>query len=105
MTHANSYEVFASLYGRAVTTTEPKFKAGDRVRLSLYASLFVDPNKLKFRKGYRSRFTKDVYTMVETDFGSPHLYRLEENEGDLLPSRYYEPEMSLYTGDVGETEE
>ena len=77
-----------------------EFKGGDRVRHSLYASPFVDPNKLKFCKGYSSRFTKDVYTVVETDSGSPHMYRLGDTEGDLLPGRYYEPELSLFTGET-----
>mgnify|MGYP002803408479 CR=1 FL=1 len=99
VTNDNSYEVFARLYGNVVTTTEPQFKVSDRVRINMYASPLVDPNKKTFRKGYRSSFTKDVYTVIETDYGSRHMYRLKDDEEETLPGRYYEPELSLFTGE------
>ena len=42
VTSENSYEVFAKLYGHAVTTKKPLFKRGDKVRISKYASPFYD---------------------------------------------------------------
>ena len=95
----NSYEVFAKLYGQVVTTIKSLFKKGDKVRISKYSSPFVSQNKKTFRKGYRANFSKELFTIVEVDHGSPNMYKLlDEESGEVIPGRFYEPELSLFDG-------
>ena len=98
VTHENSYEVFSGLYGNALPSEEPKYKVGDRVRLSEYASLLLNPNKKKFKKGYLASFTRQIFVVTAVSHGSPPMYHLKfaegEREGDDLKGCFYQQEMT-----------
>ena len=98
VTHENSYEVFARLYGKTLPYEEPKYKVGDRVRLSEYAASLLNPNKKTFRKGYLTSFTEQIFVVTSVSHGSPKMYHLKfgegEKEGDELKGKFYQAEMS-----------
>ena len=68
--------VFAKLYGHASVLKKPSFQVGDEVLLSKFASIFADQNKLFFKKGFKSSFTKENYVVSKVDRGSPNMYHL-----------------------------
>ena len=95
----NSYEVFAKLYGHAISMKEPKFKEGDIVRISEYSSPFYDSNKKKFKKGYLANFSQELFVVTTVDYGDPNMYELEYKEGgQRVRGRFYEQELSHVAG-------
>ena len=80
-------EVFENLYGKwTVKVHSPKFKIGDKVRVSRYRSIF--------EKGFEMTFHKEIYTIYKVCVGSPTVYTLiDEEDGDTIFGRFYEWEL------------
>ena len=51
---------------------KPKFKVGDRVRISKY--------DLPFRKGYEPQFTKEVFEIVAITSKKPPTYTIKDEK-------------------------
>ena len=86
----NEKEVFENLYGELAekTVVPPKFKVGDKVRVSRYKSTFA--------KGYEMTFHNEIYTIYKVFRGSPTVYKLiDEEDGETIFGRYYEWELQL----------
>ena len=72
----------------------PKFKVGDRVRISKH--------KMTFSKGYKPNWTNEIFTVHRVrDTTVPTTYLLKDHTGEVLKGGFYEHEMSkTKVGDV-----
>ena len=61
---------------------KPRFK----VRVSKYDILF--------RKGYKSQFTIEIFEIVKIATYKPPAYNLRGEQGDEIPGKFYEQELS-----------
>lgn len=66
-------------------TKRPKFRKGDRVRLQR--------KKGTFEKGFRARWTTQVFKISEVQRTIPMTYKVEDLNGHQLPNSYHEPEL------------
>ena len=62
-----------------------RFKEGDRVRLAL--------EKHIFRKGYKSQWTDEIFTIVRVLPTKPTTYHVIANDGKLIHGIFYSAEM------------
>lgn len=83
----NEGMVYRNLYKQKELRT-PKFKVGDKVRISIY--------KQPFRKGYLPTFTEEMFVIDEVLDTDPPTYRLEDLGGERLVGTFYEPELVKY---------
>lgn len=89
----NSLKVFNSLYLKLLSSnsiTSPKYKVGDKVRIS--------KNKLTFEKGCETRFQEPVYSIVRVVRQPQPVYEVKTQKGELVFGLFYETELSLVRG-------
>ena len=65
--------------------TKPKFKVGDRVRISKY--------DLPFRKGYKPQFTNEVFEIVAVSSEEPPTYTKNEERDEIIRGEFYQKEL------------
>ena len=63
----------------------PKFSVGDKVRIS--------KKKKTFEKGYTTRWTEEIFTIVEVKHTSPVTYKIADPNGEEITGTFYEPEL------------
>ena len=63
----------------------PKFKIGDRVRISKY--------DLPFRKGYQPQFTQEVFEIVAFSSRKPPAYTIKDEEDEIIRGKFYQEEL------------
>ena len=63
----------------------PKFSVGDEVRIS--------KNKAIFEKGYTTRWTEEIFTIIEIQNTNPVTYKLADLQGEEIKGTFYEPEL------------
>ena len=87
VTAQNSHSVWHVLYRDSATTSKkPKFKVGDRVRIS--------KARRKFKKGYTANWSEELFTVAAQLPGIiPRVYRLEDDSGETIKGSFYEPEL------------
>ena len=61
----------------------PKFKVGDRVRISKY----------DFRKGYKPQFTKEVFEIVAISSKKPPTYTIKDEQDEIIRGEFYQKEL------------
>ena len=84
----NESRVYKNLYKEKIFK-KPKFKIGDRVRLSKYRETF--------HRGYNPTTTEEIFVVseiVKPDF--PITYRVKDLNGEEIKGTLYEPEMIKY---------
>ena len=64
---------------------KPKFKVGDRVRISKY--------DLPFRKGYKPPFTKEVFEIVAISSKKPPSYTIKDEQDEIIRGKFYQKEL------------
>ena len=64
---------------------KPKFKVGDRVRISKY--------DLPFKKCYKPQFTKDVFKIVAVSSKKPPTYTLKDEQDEIICGKFYQKEL------------
>ena len=64
---------------------KPKFKVGDRVRVSKY--------DLPFRKGYKPQFTRKVFEIVAITTRKPPTYTIKDEQGEVIQGKFYQKEL------------
>ena len=64
---------------------KPKFSVGDKVKIS--------KKKKSFEKGYTTRWTEEIFTIVEVKRTSPVMYRFADLNGEEITGTLYEPEL------------
>ena len=86
---SNKSQVWMRLFGNPVgDIPSPKFKVGDKVRISAYKNIFT--------KGYEANFTKEIFKIVEVFFGDPTVYKIKDVEnGEEILGKFYQQELSL----------
>ena len=64
---------------------KPKFSVGDKVRIS--------KKKKTLEKGYTTRWTEEIFTIVEVKRTSPITYKITDLNGEEIKGTFYEPEL------------
>ena len=64
---------------------KPKFKVGDRVRISKY--------DLPFRKEYKPHFTKEVFEIVAISSKKPPTYTIKDEQDETIRGKFYQKEL------------
>ena len=83
----NENQVWITLFGDDVGELPlPKFRVGDKVRVSKYKSIFS--------KGYEANFTEEIFTVKKVLRGDPNTYEIEDHEGETIIGKFYEEELS-----------
>ena len=83
----NEYQVWITLFGDDVGELPlPKFRVGDKVRVSKYKSIFS--------KGYEANFTEEIFKVKKVLRGDPNTYEIEDHEGETITGKFYEEELS-----------
>ena len=72
-------------YSTGENKNPPKFKVGDRVRISKYKSLFT--------KGYMPNWTEEIFVVKEVKETVPYTYVIEDLQGDTIDGTFYEQEL------------
>ena len=65
--------------------TKPKFKIGDRVRIS--------KNDIPFRKGYKPQFTDEIFEISTISTKKPPTYIIKDLEKEKILGKIYEKEL------------
>ena len=83
----NELTVWRNLYPEhlEIHDIKPKFSIGDKVRIS--------KKKKTFEKGYTTRWTEEVFTIVEVKRTSPVTYKIAGLNGEEIQGSLYEPEL------------
>ena len=83
----NELEVWRNLYPEhlEVYDMKPKFSVGDKVRIS--------KKKKTFEKGYTTRWTEEIFTIVEVKRSRPPTYKIADLNGEEIKGSFYEPEL------------
>ena len=68
-----------------IHNVNPKFSVGDKVRIS--------KKKKTFEKGYTTRWTEEIFTIVEVKRTSPVTYKIADLNGEEIQGTFYEPEL------------
>ena len=63
------------------------FRAGDKVRLTKL--------KKSFRKGYMPKYTKEIFTVVDRTNTYPPVWRVMDQDANILKGVFYKEEMQL----------
>ena len=64
---------------------KPKFKIGDRVRISKY--------DLPFKKCYKPQFTKEVFEIVAISSRNYPTYTIKEEQDEIIRGKFYQKEL------------
>ena len=90
----NEGTVYVNLYGDMETSKQkPKFKVGDKVRISKY-------KRNVFDKGYTPNWTEEVFTVDKIQCTNPITYKLKDLRGEDIQGSFYEPELLKARQDV-----
>ena len=83
----NELMVWRNLYPEhlEIHDINPKFSVGDKVRIS--------KKKKTFEKGYTTRWTEEIFTIVEVKRTSPMTYKIADLNGEEIQDTFYEPEL------------
>ena len=83
----NELNVWRNLYHKhlEIHDIKPKFSVGDKVRIS--------KKKKTFKKGYTTRWTEEIFTIVEVKRTSPITYKIADLNGEEIKGTFYEPEQ------------
>ena len=68
------------------TYTKPKFKVGDKVRISKY-------KRPVFDKGYTPNWTEEIFTVDKILYTNPITYKIKDESGEEITGSFYEPEL------------
>ena len=83
----NELQVWRNLYPEhlEIHDIKPKFSVGDKVRIS--------KKKKTFEKGYTTRWTEEIFTIVEVKLTSPVTYKIADLNGEEITGTFNEPEL------------
>ena len=72
-------------YNFEIIDKKPKFKIGDKVRISLL--------KNTFEKGYTSNWSEQIYIIYDIKSSNVHYYYLKDLNGNKIDGMFYEQEL------------
>lgn len=73
--------------GEKKSSKKPRFKAGDRVRISIA--------KKTFDKGYGANFSEETFVVNSSKKTDPPTYGLKDDAGEVLGGKFYAEELRL----------
>ena len=73
--------------------SKPKFKVGDKVRISKYKRKIFD-------KGYTPNWTEEIFLVDKIQSTNPITYRLKDLNNEEIQGSFYEPELLNAKQDV-----
>ena len=83
----NEGTVYFNLYGNLKQlSSKPKFKVGDKVRISKY-------KRKVFDKGYTPNFTEEFFIIDKIQYTNPITYKLKDLNNEEIKGSFYEPEL------------
>ena len=86
--------VYFNLYGDIEPlSAKPKFKVGDKVRISKY-------KRNVFDKGYTPNWTEEVFTVAKIQYTNPITYKIKDLNDETIEGSFYEPELLKAKQDV-----
>ena len=90
----NENTVYFNLYGNMEQlSSKPKFKVGDKVRISKY-------KRKVFDKGYTPNWTEEIFLIDKIQSTKPITYRLKDLNNEEIQGSFYEPELLKAKQDV-----
>ena len=83
----NELDVWRNLYPEhlEIYDINPRFSVGDKVRIS--------KKKKTFEKGYTTRWTEEIFTIVEVKRTQPPTYKIADLNGEEIKGSFYGPEL------------
>ena len=83
----NELPVWRNLYPEhlEIRDINPKYSVGNKVRIS--------KKKKTLEKGYTTRWTEEIFTIVEVKRTSPPTYKIADLNGEEIKGTFYEPEL------------
>ena len=83
----NELRVWRNLYPKhlEIQDINPKFSVGDKVKIS--------KKKKTFKKGCTTRWTEEIFTIVEVKRTSRVTYKIADLNGEEIRGTFYEPEL------------
>ena len=79
--------VYYNLYGdMKVAKKKPKFKVGDKVRISKYKRQIFD-------KGYTPNWTEEIFIIENIQNTNPVTYKIKDLNDEEIKGSFYEPEL------------
>ena len=83
----NELRVWRNLYPEhlEIYDINPKFSVGDKVRIS--------KKKKTFKKEYTTRWTEEIFTIVEVKRTQLPTYKISDLNGEEIKGTFYEPEL------------
>ena len=90
----NELVVWRNLYPEhlEIHDINPKFSVGDQVRIS--------KKKKTFEKGYTTRWTEEIFTIVEVKRSRPPTYKIADLNGEEIKGSFYEPELQKTSQEI-----
>ena len=83
----NEDRVYLNLYGQEMLqTAKPKFKVGDKVRISKYKRKVCD-------KGYMPNWTEEIFVVNKIQFTNPITYKIKDLNGEEILGTFYDQEL------------
>ena len=83
----NEFTVWRNLYPEylEIHDINPKFSTGDKVKIS--------KKEKTFEKGYTTRWTEEIFTIIEVKRTSPVTYKIADHNREEIQGTFYEPEL------------
>ena len=72
-------------FEKKVNYKDPKFKAGDHVRISKYKNIFA--------KGYMSNWSEEIFVISKIKNTVPWTYIINDLNGEEIIEKFYEKEL------------
>ena len=90
----NELRVWRNLYPKhlEIHNIKRKFSIGNKVRIS--------KKKKTFEKGYTTRWTEEIFTIVEVKHTSPVTYKIADLNEEEIQGTFYEPELQKTSQEI-----
>ena len=85
--------VYFNLNDNTEPSSKPKFKVGDKVRISKY-------KRKVFDKRYTPNWTEEVFTIDKIQYTNPITYKLKDLNNEEIKGSFYEPELLKAKQDI-----
>ncbi|KAL9989303.1 hypothetical protein ACROYT_G003837 [Oculina patagonica] len=86
--------VYLNLYGdMEPLSAKPKFKVGDKVRISKY-------KRIVFDKGYSPNWSEEMFVITKIQHTNPITYKIKDLNDEEIKGSFYEPELLKAKQDV-----
>ena len=83
----NEGTVYFNLFGNLTqSSSQAKFKVGDKVRISKYKRKLFD-------RGYTENWTEEVFIIDKIQYTNPITYKLKDLNNEEIKGSFYEPEL------------